>query len=391
MSAHRRILFVDHAGVLGGAEFSLLDIISAFGRQASVVLLADGPFRTELERRGVSVVVDALGAAARVRKAGIVPSPAALWDVFGAARRLAGRARDADLLYANSQKAFVVAALAGWLARRPVVWHLRDILGPPHFSATNARGVTWLANRCARSVIANSQATADAFVRSGGNALLIRVVHNGIDSGPFDAVTADAVRAARSGHGAHEGMPLVVHVGRFHPWKGQQVLLRALALEPRAQAWIIGAPLFGEEAFADELRALARELNLGHRVRFLGMRNDVPLLLAAADLVVHSSIYPEPFGRVVVEGMLAGKPVIAANAGGVSEIARDGETALLVPPADSAALARAISSVIDDPARARAMAQRGQDHARSRFTRDAMLSGVRAAIAAAGLPRAAGN
>ena len=386
MSAPRRILFVDHAGVMGGAEFSLLDIISAFGRQAAVVLLADGPFRTELERRGVSVVVDPLGAAARVRKAGIVPSPAALWDLIGAARRLAGRARDADLLYANSQKAFVVAALAGWLARRPVVWHLRDILGPPHFSATNTRGVIWLANRCARSVIANSQATADAFVRSGGHASRVRVVHNGIVSTPFDSVTADAAIGARSKLGAHEGMPLVAHVGRFHPWKGQQVLLRALALEPRAQAWIVGAPLFGEEAFAEELQALARELNLGDRVRFLGMRDDVPLLLGAADIVVHSSIYPEPFGRVVVEGMLAGKPVIAANAGGVCEIARDGETALLVPPGDAAALARAIGSVIDDPARARAMALRGRDHARSRFTRDAMLTGVRAAIDAACLP-----
>lgn len=383
MTGERGILFVDHAGVMGGAEFSLLDIVAAFGREASVVLLGDGPFRTELERRGVTVVVDPLGAAARVRKSGLVPSPASLWDVFGAARRLARRAGTADLLYANSQKAFVVAAIAGWIARRPVIWHLRDILGPPHFSATNARGVTWLANRCARSVIANSQATADAFVRSGGNPSLVRVVHNGIESAPFDAVTADAVRDARRACGAREGMPLVVHVGRFHPWKGQQVLLRALALEPRAQAWIVGAPLFGEEAFAVELQALASELHLGDRVRFLGQRADVPTLMRAADIVVHSSTYPEPFGRVVVEGMLADKPVIAADAGGVREIARDGDTALLVAPGDALALARAIGSLIDDPARARAMALRGRDHARRGFTLDAMLRGVRDAIDAA--------
>ncbi len=383
MTGARRVLFVDHAGVMGGAEFSLLDIVVASGRDASVVLLGDGPFRAELERCGVSVVVDPLGAAARVRKGGVLPSPAALWDVLGAARRVGRRARGVDLIYANSQKAFVVAAIAGWLARRPVVWHLRDILGPPHFSATNARGVTWLANRCARSVIANSRATADAFVQSGGKASLVRVVHNGIDSAPFDAVTSDAASAARHESGARDGMPLVVHVGRFHPWKGQQVLLRALALEPRAQAWIVGAPLFGEEAFAAELQTLASELNLGDRVRFLGQRADVPTLMRAADIVVHSSTYPEPFGRVVVEGMLADKPVIAADAGGVREIARDGDTALLVAPGDASALARAIGSLIDDPARARAMAVRGRDHARRDFTRDAMLTGVRAAIDAA--------
>jgi glycosyltransferase involved in cell wall biosynthesis len=243
--------------------------------------------------------------------------------------------------------------------------------------------VAWLANRFARGVIANSQATADAFVRSGGSASLVRVVHNGIDAAPFDAVSAESASTARRECGARDGMPLVVHVGRFHPWKGQQVLLRALALETRAQAWIVGAPLFGEEAFAAELQTLAGELKLGDRVRFLGMRPDVPVLLAAADAVIHSSTYPEPFGRVVVEGMLAGKPVIAADAGGVREIARDGETALLVAPDDAAALARAIGVLIDDPARARAMALRGRDHARRAFTRDAMVSGVRAVIDAA--------
>lgn len=383
MTGHRRVLFVDHAGVMGGAEFSLLDIVTSLGDEASVALLGDGPFRVELERQGVAVSVDPLGAASRVRKGGVVPSPSALWDALGAARRLARRASDADLLYANSQKAFVVAAVAGWLARRPVIWHLRDILGPPHFSATNARGVAWLANWLARSVIANSQATADAFVRSGGNAALVRVVHNGIDPAPFDAVTRAAAQAARDACGARDGMPLVVHVGRFHPWKGQQVLLRALVLEPRVQAWFVGAPLFGEEAFASELQALVRALNLGDRVRFLGMRDDVPVLLAAADAVVHSSTYPEPFGRVVVEGMLAGKPVIAADAGGVREIAHHEDTALLTAPGDAEALARAISVLLDDPARARAMALRGRDHARRTFTRDAMLAGVRAAIDAA--------
>jgi glycosyltransferase involved in cell wall biosynthesis len=376
-----RTLFVDHSGVMGGAEHSLLDIVPAFAPTARVSLLADGPFRAELERRGIPVDVDALGVSAAVRKSGGLPSPAAIVDVLAAARRLARRARNFDLIYANSQKAFVVSAIASGFANLPVAWHLRDILGPPHFSGTNVRIAIWLANRFASVVIPNSQATADAFVAAGGDSALVRVVHNGIDAAPFDAVSEGTAQALRREIGAGDGMPLVVHVGRFHPWKGQQVLLRALALESRAQAWIVGAPLFGEEAFAAELRSLSRSLGLDARVRFLGLRDDVPALLKAADIVVHSSVYPEPFGRVVVEGMLAGRPVIAARAGGVTEIVRHEETGLLVTPDDPRALAGAITRLIDERELGLSIAERGAAHARRAFTRDTMLRGILDAVA----------
>ena len=117
---------------------------------------------------------------------------------------------------------------------------------------------------------------------------------------------------------------------------------------------------------------------------FLGQRDDVPALLRAADIVVHSSVYPEPFGRVVVEGMLAGKPVIAANAGGVPEIIINDGTGVLVTPDDSAALAAAIARVIDDPGRAAAIGAAGSAHARRSFTREAMIEGVRSALATLG-------
>ena len=102
--------------------------------------------------------------------------------------------------------------------------------------------------------------------------------------------------------------------------------------------------------------------------------------MRAATMVVHSSVYPEPFGRVIVEGMLAGRPVIAARAGGAPEIVSEGVTGWLVPPDDPAALAGAIARVIDDPSRAEAVAARGAAHARANFSRDAMLRGVAGAI-----------
>lgn len=375
-----RILALDHVGVLGGAELSMLDVVSALGRDVSVRLFADGPFREALERRGVDVRVLSMGALGAVKKDSRLPSPAALL----AAWRLSGEvARDAiavRALYANSQKAFVVAALAARRASRPVVWHLRDLLGPPHFSAVNTRGAVMLANGFAARVIANSQATADAFVAAGGKRQLVRVVHNGISPEPFDAVSEDAARGLRATLSPGAGCVLAVF-GRLHAWKGQQTVLDALAQLPaECHLWIVGAPLFGEQAFEASLRAQSERLGVATRVRFLGFRDDIPALMRAADFVVHASTLPEPFGRVVVEGMLARKPVIATDAGGVREIVRDGETGVLVPLGDAAAIARAVTALRGDLARAERMATAGAARARAEFSVDAMVRGVRAVL-----------
>lgn len=373
------ILFVDHAGVLGGAELSLLDLAAAFGHRAEVLLLADGPFRAALEARGVPVSVEPLGALQHVKKETRLPRPAAFTDAVRIGRRVAKRAVPHKLIYANSQKAFVVASAAGLLARRPVVWHLRDILAAPHFSATNIRAAVTLANLRAARMIANSRATAEAFVAAGGRESLVRVVHNGIDPAPFDAVTPAIAAETRAGLGLPADAYVVSLFGRFHPWKGQQVLLEALASLPRVHALFVGAPLFGEEVFASALHTLAAKTGVADRAHFLGFRSDVPELMRASDAVVHASVYPEPFGRVIVEGMLAARPVIATRAGGVTEIIDD-ETGVLVPPNDAGALARAIESLADGPVRAATLARRGAERARAQFSVAATVRGVEDAV-----------
>ncbi len=379
--ASDRILFVDHAGVLGGAELSLLDLADSFGDRAEVLLLADGPFKSALAARGVRVDVEALGALGAVRKDSGLPSLGALVDAAGIAKRIARRARHCAVLVANSQKAFVVCAAAGLLARRPVVWYLRDILAEPHFSRSNIAAAARLANMRAAAVIANSQATADAFVAAGGERALVHVVHNGIDPAAFDALAADAGEVARGGAGIPADAFVVAMFGRFHPWKGQPVLLEALAKLPGVHALVVGAALFGEEAFEAEQHERARTLGIADRVHFLGFREDIPALMRAADVVVHTSVLPEPFGRVVVEGMLAGRPVVATRAGGVPEIIADGTTGFLVPPGDAEALARAIERLRADPALAARVAAAGAAHARAHFTLRATCDGVAQVIA----------
>ncbi len=373
------LLFVDHAGVLGGAELSLLDLATAFGARAEVLLLADGPFRAALEARGVKVSVESLGALKHVKKETRLPGPGAFTDAVRIARHVSKRAGPHRAIYANSQKAFVVAAAAGLFSRRPVVWHLRDILAPPHFSGTNVRAAIALANLRAARVITNSHATAAAFTDAGGHDSLVRVVHNGIDPAPFDAVTPAIAAATRAALGVPADAFVVALFGRFHPWKGQQVLLDALARLPRVHALFVGAPLFGEEAFASALLAQAAKTGVAGRAHFLGFRSDVAELMRASDAIVHASVYPEPFGRVIVEGMLAGRPVIATRAGGVTEIVSD-DTGILIPPNDADALVRAIDALMEDPAYAARIAANGAARARAEFSVTAMVRGVEEAV-----------
>ncbi len=107
--------------------------------------------------------------------------------------------------------------------------------------------------------------------------------------------------------------------------------------------------MFGEEAYEERLHALAGELGVADRVEFRGFRDDVRAELAELDVLVHASTTPEPFGQVVLEGMAAGLPVVAAAAGGRAEIVTDGVDGLLVAPGDAAALAAALTRLAADP------------------------------------------
>jgi len=375
-----RVLALDHTGVLGGAELSMLDVVAGLGHEVRVRLFADGPFRVALAARGVDVRVLPMHALAGVRKHSVLPSPGALLAAWRLAGTVAREAAASQVIYANSEKAFVVAALASVRGARPIVWHLRDLLGPPHFSALNTRGVVGLANWRAARVITNSRATADAFVAAGGRRSSVRVVHNGIAADPFDAVSDDEARALRariSPDAAH----VMAAFGRLHEWKGQQVAIDAVAQLPAdCHLWIVGAALFGEHDFAAGLQVQAARRGVAGRVHFLGFRDDIPALMRAADVVVHASTLPEPFGRVVVEGMLARRPVIATAGGGVGVIITDDVNGMLVPPGDAAALARAVESLRVDPARAARLAAAGAAHARVAFGVDAMVGGVRAVL-----------
>jgi glycosyltransferase involved in cell wall biosynthesis len=112
----------------------------------------------------------------------------------------------------------------------------------------------------------------------------------------------------------------------------------------------------------------------------MGFRSDVPALMTACDIVVHTSISPEPFGRVIVEGMLAERPVVATSAGGAVEIVEHQRTGHLVPPNDPTTLTKTLTSLLDQPLESERMAQRGRVRAQEVFSIPKMIEGVQEAI-----------
>jgi glycosyltransferase involved in cell wall biosynthesis len=381
-----RVLFLDHTAVLGGAELCLLDVAAHLREGCMVALMADGPFRARLEARGVrTVVLEEAASLQQVKRESRVPGPGAVGAVLGSARAVARLARDYDVVYANSQKAFIVACVAAAFARKPVLWHLHDILDPNVFSRINIGVDVFLANHVASRVIANSQATASALVARGGTRARVDVVYNGLDPAIAGAVTEPQAAALRASLGLGN-VPLLGLFGRLAPWKGQHVAIEALGLidvDTDAELVIVGDALFGEQSYAAELRALVAKLELTKRVHFLGFRSDVPVLMRMVDVLLHTSTSPEPFGRVIAEGMLAERPVIATAGGGASEIVKAGVTAWQVPPNSPVDLATAIVEVLEDPARARAIAAAGRADALARFTLSVTLPQTERAIAQA--------
>jgi glycosyltransferase involved in cell wall biosynthesis len=251
--------------------------------------------------------------------------------------------------------------LAAWMAGVPCVSHVRD------FEELN-----WFDRRLADRVDAFvyiSEAVRAHHLLSGVSRNKGRVVYNAVDSAAFGSDLD--VREERSRLGLADDDLAVGMVGRLERWKGQDVFLRALATVQdavvRAKGVVIGDPVPYDLEYRDLLHAMCDELELGDRVIFHRFRQNVATTMAALDLVVLASTSPEPFGRVLIEAMAAGRPVVATDSGAVREIVTPGKHGLLVPPGDAQALAAAIVRVLTHGDEAIAMGQNGKERVAQQF------------------------
>ena len=357
-----KILFLEQSGKLGGAELSLTDIATNNRDQSLVGLFEDGPLRKLLEEHKVPVTVFNTKPITVRKENNIFTSLASIRTIIPLAIKIAKIARDYDVIYANTQKAFVIGTLSSFLSSRPLIFHLRDILSTEHFSPSLLRLVITLANKFASLVIANSKASQAAFIAAGGKPSITAVVYHGFEPQRYQNSSSDR-QTIRQQLGL-ENKFVVGHFSRLSPWKGQHILIEALNSCPQeVTVLLVGDALFGEQDYIEELHQKVKDLGLDQRVKFLGFRSDVPQLMGACDLIAHTSTAPEPFGRVIVEGMLCCKPVVAAAAGGAVELVEHGKTGWLVKPGDALELAKIINLSYQQPDLSAKVAKQGQSEA----------------------------
>lgn len=342
---------------------------------ASVLLLSHGPLEDLLALQGVVYKVLPLPSdVANVkRSSGIRASLNALPSILGFLRRLADRIREYDVVVPVSQKSFVLTILSRVFVRCPVIWYMNDLVSAEHFSKHLMRVMVFLANIGASHVIVNSQASRTSWLAAGGDADKCSVSYSGIDSSKVTQVSQDKVAAHRASFAANDKFVCVM-VGRIASWKGQHVLLEALRHLPDVRGVFVGEAMFGEEAYEKQLGELIAENGLHDQCVFLGHREDVLEIMTAADAIVHCSTAAEPFGRVIVEGMMVGRPVIASDCGGPREIIEDGESGLLTKPGDASELKAAIRRLVVDQELADRVSRIGKERAHALFDANAMVN-----------------
>lgn len=347
-----KILFYNHTGKVSGAERVLLMILQGLDRkQFEPVLLcpAEGPLQKLASQTGVECrAVPTLDARFTLRIDRLLKY---LWSFLTVIAGLRKEIKSVapELVHANSIRSGLVATTATFGLSTKVVWHLHDLL-PRHPLSAIIRGFAFLFARA--PMIAVSQAVADNFAwRFFSLRNRVKVILNGIDLERF--VPSEKVRAEKRVELEVEADQFVVGiVGLLTPRKGQLELLQAFRKVvdriPNAVLMIAGSAVFNRDGEYEQLlKQTVVQLKLERQVRFLGERDDVPELMHSFDaLVVNSSI--EPFGLVVVEGMAAMTPVIAARTGGIPEIIHDGRNGFLFPVRDTEKLAQAIMVVAGD-------------------------------------------
>lgn len=206
----------------------------------------------------------------------------------------------------------------------------------------------------------------------------IRVIPRGVDPVQFDPRTVSGDRMVRLAQDWRlpEGVRVALLPGRLTGWKGQGVLIEALASMRRRDVWavLVGSDQ-GRRSYSAGLIRQAEALGVADRLRLAGQCDDMPAAFMLADVVVHTSVRPEAFGRVVIEAQSMGRPVIAADLGAPVETVEHGVTGWRVPPGDAGALATAIEAALaQSPEELAALGARARAAALNGYTVAAMQS-----------------
>jgi glycosyltransferase involved in cell wall biosynthesis len=360
-------------GTIGGSYYSLLYLVKGLDRrrfEPLVVFHAENGLLPRFHEAGIETVVwprippatfaERVPALRPVQQA-VNIGRGYLWQA--AAQAMFLRRRGVRIVHLNNS---VVRnhewMLAARLAGLPCVTHERGI--NDHYPSA----ARYWAKRL-EAVVCISDAVRQTLEKHGLDNGNLVTIHNALD--PAEVKFRQSPSELRAAHGIPAAAPVLVMTGNLKAWKGQETVIRAMAqvhrTHPEARCLLVGATSPLDRDFEVSMRSLVSEFGLDEHVLFAGYRSNAADYMQMADVVLHASVLPEPFGRVALEAMACRKPVIGSDAGGIPEIVEAGRTGCTFPPGDAVRLAEAITWMLDHPDEAARMGERGYTRLVERF------------------------
>ena len=349
---------------LGGQELSLFDVcegLSKKGHQIVLLYVKDGDLLDRYKSFCVEVI--RVGGYCFSKSHPILSFFQLLRDIFSI------KTTSDTIIYANQYLDSFFAALFSKLKNCPFVCHLR--LPPPDvFSRQYAFGLSK-----ANTLIAVSRKTRKDYVERGFKERSIQVIYNGIEVSRFPA--SENWRESRRGFGLPEKAFVVAYAGRLHPVKGVETLLNAFSkasIGSESRLIISGRAAVLVESdgknrnYLAELKNYAKSLFIEDRVIWMDYCRNIPELLGMSDVVVLPSLWSEPFGRIVIEALSCGVPVLASHVGGIPEILNGEFASFLFPPGNVEKLTELLNGMKDWRHRDPALGARCREHVSSNFT-----------------------
>lgn len=272
----------------------------------------------------------------------------------------------------------ILSRLSGWISGVPVINHNHcpEFINLNPFIGSFQSVLLRITSRlfCGR-IIAVSEFVKREIIKQGASADKVTVIYNGIDLD--NSGRKESRIKIRSEFGLKENQPIIAEVGRLANDKGQHILIQSAPYVvekfPNAVFMIVGEDLGKKGEYRRELEAMAAGLGMKDKTIFTGYRPDIMDLMEAFDLFVLPSVFTEGLPVVIMEAMLAKKPVIAASVGGSPEIVINARTGTLVRPANPEKLAEAIIYHLSNPGISRQMAENGYELLKQRFSLKQML------------------
>lgn len=382
-----KVCFYSVSTQLGGAERSLLEYLKYVHTRALLeaellVPKLEGPLVKEAQKIGIPCralpMPESLLAGSRLSKTSLLAAFFNLAPLLYFVRLVMHfRRTRPELVYTTGLKCHLFASLASIFSGTPVLWHLRD-----HFSPGVTRSLLRCIYKiCARTeTVANSRSTALSFSKQKPPA----VVYNGVASHDFPFLRE---RNLHQELGLAPNTRIVGILGVVARWKGQSEFLRMAAELKRrgnnVHFVVVGAQIYdtvGDSNYTQEIKSLAADLEIDAQVSFLGFRHDTARLLRSIDVLVHASIRPEPFGRVLIEAMASGTPVTASAAGGPLEILQEGKTGLMHEPGNWMEMADNVEILLD-PEKAESISKNAYHDFCLRFTHERYAESLHARVA----------